>query len=62
VIEVVVGEVVDGDALRRQPVPAIEFPRKQREHRTGLVMREVVAPDLAVIVSEAARILRRRRQ
>ena len=30
VIEVVVGPVVDGDALRRQAVPAVQVEREQR--------------------------------
>ena len=46
-IEVVVGPLVDRDALRRQPVPAIELVREQREHGAGLVVAHVVAADLA---------------
>ena len=36
VIEVVVGEVVDGHALRRQAVPGVEVEREQRRDRRRL--------------------------
>jgi hypothetical protein len=45
-VEVVVGPVVDGDALRRQPVPVVEVEREQRCHRRGGVMGDVVPADL----------------
>ncbi len=53
VIEVVVGEVVDAHALRRQAVPGVEIPREQRGHAGLLVVAEVVPADLAVIVGQA---------
>ena len=52
VIEVVVGPVVDRDALRRQPVPVVEVEREQRGDGRAGVVAEVVPADLAVLFDE----------
>ena len=63
VIEVVVGPVVHGHALRRQAVPAVQVEGEERGHRRAGGVREVVPADLAVIVRQALREgLRRREQ
>ncbi|PYQ80719.1 MAG: hypothetical protein DMG03_21870 [Acidobacteria bacterium] len=49
-IEVVVGPVVDGDALRGKAVPRARIGGKQRRHAGEHVVAEVVAADLTVIV------------
>ena len=51
-VEVVVGPVVDRDALRRQPVPVVEVEREQRGERRAGVVAEVVPADLAAVVGE----------
>jgi hypothetical protein len=56
VIEVVVGPVVDRDALRRQAVPRLDVEREERGDRRTLVMTDEVAPHLSVIVRQPLRI------
>ena len=62
VVEVVVGPVVDGDALRRQAVPVVQVAREQRGDAGALVVAEVVPADLAVVVRQAVGIGLRFRQ
>ena len=53
VVEVVVGPVVDGDALRGQAVPGVRVVGKQRRDPRPLVVAEVVPADLRAVVREA---------
>ena len=55
-IEVVVGEIVDGHALRRQSVPVVQIHGKQRRHTATGRMRQIVLADLPAIVGEAVRV------
>ena len=51
-IKIVVGEVIDRDALCRQTVPGVQIERKERRHRGAGVVREVVPADLTVVVGK----------
>jgi hypothetical protein len=52
VLEVVVGPVVDRDALRRQTVPVVEVEREQRRQRRRSVVGHVVLADLPGVVRQ----------
>ena len=52
VVEVVVGPIINRDALRRQAVPRVEVVRKERSHTRARVVTEVVPAHLSVIVRQ----------
>ncbi len=54
-VEIVVGSLVDGHALRRQSVPRPKVERKQRCHGRALVRTEVVPPYLRMVVGQRYR-------
>ena len=62
VIEIVVGEVVDGNALRRQSVPRVDVEGEQRRDAAALRVAQVMAADLPVIVRQPVRKRLRLRQ
>ena len=61
-VEVVVGEVVDCDALRRKPVPSLEVEGEESADGSSLMVTHVVPTHLAGVVRESIRICVRLRE
>ena len=61
-VEVVGRPVVDRDALRGQPVPAVEPVREERQHTGPGGVGHVVPADLAAVVRQAVGVRRRLRE